>query len=264
MIFNPQVRVVENIRILPDLHRLTCESQHIASRALPGNFVQARVGRGLDPIFRRPMSINNAYDNRFDMVFRLIGKGTKILAETEVGQIMDILGPLGNSFRVPQEDEKAVMVAGGVGYPPLHFFSKYLIEQKNYPKENILYLFGMRSIGELAMAEDVLELGIETLFSTDDGTHGYHGFVTTLFEEIYAKRLRHEKIRVYTCGPTAMMKRLAQIALSFRIPLQVSLEGAMPCGVGTCLGCAVRKRDENDYYRVCKEGPVFDAEMVEL
>jgi len=264
MIFNPKVRLVEKHKLLSDLYHLKFSGNGIASKAMPGNFVQVKVNKGLDPTFRRPMSIHNCNGVTFEMVFRAIGKGTGILAEAEVNTDYDIIGPLGNSFRVPEDDEIAVMVSGGVGFPPLHFFSKYLIEKKNFPKENILFLFGMKDESEKIMAEDVLKLDIETSFSTDNGSYGFNGFVTALFEDIYAKRLRNKKIRIYSCGPTPMMRRLGQIAIGFRLECQVSLEGNMPCGVGTCLGCVVKKHAENDYHRVCQDGPVFDILEVEL
>ena len=156
------------------------------------------------------------------------------------------------------------MVAGGVGFPPLYFFSKYLIEKMDFPKHNILFLFGMKTVAEKPMAEEVLKLEIPVEFSTDDGSFGFHGLVTELFENLYANNLRREKIKIYSCGPNHMMKRLGQIAMGFKLFCQLSLEGAMPCGVGTCLGCAVKKRGENDYFRVCQDGPVFRAEEVEL
>jgi dihydroorotate dehydrogenase electron transfer subunit len=264
MIFNPKVSLVEKQKLLPDLYHLKFSGNGIASKALPGNFVQVKVNAGLDPIFRRPMSIHNSNGNTFEMVFRTIGKGTTLLSQAEVGSEYDIIGPLGNTFHIPGPDEIAVMIAGGVGFPPLHFFSRYLTQKKNFPKENILFLFGMKDESEKVMAEDVLKLNIETIFSTDDGSYGFNGFVTNLFEETYSKRLRNKKIRIYSCGPTPMMQRLGQIAIGFKLKLQISLEGNMPCGVGTCLGCVVKKRAENDYHRICHEGPVFDILEVEL
>jgi len=264
MIFNPPLRVIENRKLLDDLHHIKFSGGNISSRAKPGNFVQIKVNPGLDPIFRRPMSIHNTTSDTVEMVFRTIGKGTHLLAQAQPDQEFDVIGPLGNSFELPKDNEIAVLVSGGVGFPPLHFFAKDLIENKSIAKERILFLFGIKNISEKEIAGDVLKLGIETIFSTDDGSFGFHGLVTQLFEETYAKRLRDKKIRIYSCGPNLMMSRLSQIAISFKMPCQLSLEGALPCGVGTCLGCAVKKRGQDDYFRVCQEGPVFDALEVEL
>ncbi len=264
MIFNPRAKLVEKKQLLPDMFKLRFEGGNISSAALPANFVQVKVARGLDPTFRRPMSIHDADGKGFEMVFRAVGKGTNILAQAVPGEDYDIIGPLGNTFDIPNQDEIAIMVAGGVGFPPLHFFSKYLVEKKNFPSENIIFIFGMKTESEKDMAKDVLKLGIDVQFSTDDGTYGFKGFSTDLFEDIYSRKLRHKKIRVYSCGPTPMMKRLSQLALGFKLSCQLSLEGAMPCGVGTCLGCVVKKRGADDYHRVCHEGPVFNAEEVEL
>ena len=264
MILNPSLRVIENRKLLHDLYHIKFSGGNISAQAQPGNFVQVKITPGLDPIFRRPMSIHNAENGTLEMIFRTVGKGTHILAQARPDQEFDVIGPLGNSFMIPKENEIAVMVAGGVGFPPLHFFSKDLIEKHNFPKDRILFLLGIRDKSEKEIAADVLKLGVETLFSSDNGTHGFHGFVTALFEDTYAKRLRDKKIRIYSCGPNPMMARLSQIAISFKLPCQLSLEGAMPCGVGTCLGCAVKKRGQNDYYRVCQEGPVFDALEVEI
>lgn len=264
MIFNPPVRVIENRKILADLYHIKLQCETIAATAKPGNFVQIKVSTGYDPIFRRPMSIHSSNADCFEMIFRRVGKGTNILAQAEPDQEFDMLGPLGNSFDLPAEDEIAVMVSGGVGFPPLHFFSQELIAKHNFPQDQILFLFGIKDETEKIIAEDVLKLGVETIFSTDDGSYGFPGLVTELFEETYKNRLRDKKIKIYSCGPNPMMQRLSQIALGFRLPCQLSLEGGMPCGVGTCLGCAAKKRGQDDYFRVCQDGPVFKAEDVEL
>ena len=140
VIFNPAVRVIEKKLILPDLFHLKFEGEGLASRAMPANFVQIKVTRGLDPVFRRPMSIHNAEGKIFEMVFRTIGKGTHILSKAKVGDEFDCIGPLGNSFDLPAKTEMAIMIAGGVGFPPLYFFSKNLIEKVGFPKQNILFL----------------------------------------------------------------------------------------------------------------------------
>lgn len=264
MIFNPPVELVEKEMLLPDLCRLKLHAPLIAKRALPGNFVQIKVSDSLDPVFRRPMSIHNCEDETFEMVFRVIGRGTQLLAEALPGRKFDCLGPLGNTFEIPENDETAVMVAGGVGLPPLYFLSRFLIERHRIEPSRVLFLLGIRDKTELIVGADAERLGVEMKYSTDDGTHGFHGFVTALFEDIYARRLRNSKMRVYSCGPTPMMQALSRIALSFKLPCQLSLEGAMPCGVGTCLGCAVKLRAKDEYLRVCQEGPVFNAEEIEL
>jgi len=264
MIFNPKVRLEEKHEIMPDVFHLIFSGDRIASMALPGNFVQVKVNNGLDPTFRRPMSIHSCNAGRFEMVFRVVGKGTTILARSEAGEFFDVIGPLGNTFELPEKDEIAVMISGGIGFPPLHFLSRHLMEKKNFSKEQIIYLFGIKTVSEKPMAEDILRLDVDTLFSTDDGSYGFAGPVTALFEDMYAKRLRGKKIGIYACGPTPMLHRISQIAVSFRLSCQLSLEGNMPCGIGTCLGCAVKKRGENDYLRVCHEGPVFAAIEVEL
>ncbi len=264
MIFNPKVELTEKYALLPDLYHLKFAGNGIAAKARPGNFVQVKVSGGLDPVFRRPMSIHNTSGDKFEMVFRIVGRGTTILSQAEVGQQFDIIGPLGNTFQTPAEDEIAVMVSGGIGFPPLHFFTKYLIQQKNFPRDKILFLFGIKNESEKPMAEDIIGLDVETLFSSDDGSFGFNGLVTALFEDIYASRLRGKKFKVYACGPNPMLSRISQIALSFRLSCQLSLESHMPCGIGTCLGCAVKKRGENDYLRVCHDGPVFRVDEVEL
>jgi len=264
MIRNAQIRLVKKRRLTADVTAMEFAAAEIADRALPGNFVQIRVREGLDPIFRRPMSVHGCGDGRFEIVFRAVGKGTSILARAEIDQVFDCLGPLGNTFMLPSAGELAVLLAGGVGFPPLHFFARHLIEKHAYPRERIIFLFGARSKGELAMAEDLGRLGVDTLYSTDDGSFGFAGTVAALFENLYAGDLRMEKIRVYACGPDPLLRRMSHLALSFKIPCQLSLEGHMPCGLGTCLGCAVKIRGREDYYRICYEGPVFDALEVEI
>jgi len=245
--------------------RLTIDGFRSARKILPGHFVHIKVAPLMDPLFRRAFSIAD-YDKpsgTLDVVYKVMGKGTSLLAQIKKGDVLDLIGPLGNCFSLPARRKTVIMVAGGVGFPPLYFLSKYLI-QMGHPEDNILFFYGGRSRNDLVEMPRIRKLGVELIASTDDGTLGYKGFVTAALEE-RLPAIDSRNAVVYGCGPEPMLAALQDLAPKLNLTGQVSLEAPMPCGVGVCLGCVKPTAvDPARYVRVCLEGPVFELGEIRL
>ena len=227
----------------------------LAGAAEPGQFVQVRVSSGSDPFLRRTFSLCGAdrASGVIHLLVDVVGPGTRLLCGLKCGGTLDIIGPLGTGFDLRFGNPgRCILVAGGVGAAPLIFLAERLAKEGFRP---VNFLMGARTSKHLEVLEEVLGSGATVTCATDDGSAGYHGFVTGLLEEQLPSL---NPGAIYVCGPHAMMRAVAAIASRFGIPCQVSLEERMACGIGACLGCAVSLAD-GGMARSCKEGPVFDA-----
>ena len=239
-----------------DLHfRITLEAPQIAAAARPGQFVMIHTGRGKDPLLRRPFSIHQTSGERtIQIYFKVVGRGTDILARVRDGETLSVFGPLGRGYRV-KTDGPAVLVAGGLGIAPMLFLAKEISRVKKDSTEDLI-LLGARDKAEIVpLIDDFQQFGIHVQTATDDGSHGHHGFVTELL-------MQHElskKSTVYSCGPEPMMAGVAGICKAAGIACQVSVESVMACGMGACLGCT-RPAKNGTYTHVCINGPVYNAE----
>ncbi len=229
--------------------------------AEPGQFVMVRVSEYRDPFLPRPFSIADVNENRVDVIYEVRGRGTGILSRWETGTELLITGPLGNSFPFPEQGESVIIVAGGIGIPPLYFFTKRLIK-KGFQRRKIFFFYGARTGESLILKNELKEMGVNLFFSTDDGSEGFHGLITDLLiDEIGDIPL---PARAYAVGPNAMMSGVVEITRNLRIPSYVSLETTMACGIGICLGCTVKPKEKYfrklGYLKVCKDGPVFPGD----
>jgi dihydroorotate dehydrogenase electron transfer subunit len=231
-----------------------------ASKFKPGQFVHVRLP-STDIYFRRAFSIAavNSKKKQLEIIFKVFGRGTRILGNLQKGAHLDLLGPLGKSFTFPGKSEKIFMVAGGVGFPPLMFLAEELVKQRYNPK-SIHYFYGGRNRIDLIERARIRKLGINLHLVTDDGSLGERGLVTKPVEEMIGK-FSNEKVRLYACGPEKMLEAVDKLGLKYKIPGQMALEALMPCGVGICLGCVVALK-AGGYDRVCVDGPVFDIGVV--
>jgi dihydroorotate dehydrogenase electron transfer subunit len=258
--------VLSREKLSDDVFKLTLSSSHISGKAEPGNFVHLRIDSGSDgsPLLRRPFSIHDVdrAGNRFEILLKAVGKGTAILSRKSPGEILDLLGPLGNSFSLPSRGKEVILVAGGMGMAPVWFLFTRLA--KRVPPEKVTFFLGAKSDKELLYVDKLKATRAKLMVSTDDGGAGRKGLVTEVFlSEIKRRGGDPRKLAVYSCGPHKMLKRMSQIAKSLDFSCQVSLETHMACGVGACWGCVVKAND-GTYKRVCVDGPVFDARKVVL
>ncbi|MFA6549200.1 MAG: dihydroorotate dehydrogenase electron transfer subunit, partial [Candidatus Margulisiibacteriota bacterium] len=250
--------------ITPDCYRITLASSYIASHAKPGQFVNVKCSDACDPLLRRPLSIHqiSAPHKTFTLLYRVVGKATRLLAQYSVGAELDILGPLGNGFNMSEEKNIHVLVGGGLGIAPLRALADQLKGDKS--KKNAVYLLSGHSTKSCVVCEqELLAAASQLLFSTDDGTYGKKGFVSDLLLDLLENTIQTSNIAnttIYACGPHPMLHAIADIAYQKQIDCQVSMEAYMACGIGTCLGCVIETR--GGYKKVCDEGPVFDAKEI--
>ncbi len=249
------VPVVSVERVARETFVLTFESESIARTARPGHFINIRVSDLPSPLLRRPFSISRVAGSRIEILFLRVGTGTGLLASKRPGDTLDVIGPLGNTFDYKTACGTAVLVAGGVGVAPMPFLTQHLrlgeIPVRTY--------IGARSKDFLVAAHcDNVSV------ATDDGTAGFHGTVVDLLRRDFGGRAP-DGIRMYACGPTAMLRALSGFAAEEGFACEASLEGEMGCGIGLCQGCPVEMTgDEKKYRLVCHDGTVFPITSIRL
>jgi len=254
-------RILENRDIAPvnpGHFVLSLDAPEISKAARPGQFIHI-LPPGNSDLLRRPISIidANPANGSVKILLRVIGDGTRLIAESRVGEELDIIGPLGNGYTI-YKDRPVVIVGGGVGIPPLLFLARKMLDARIKPE----VLLGARDMQTLICVEEFESLGLSPEITTEDGSVGTKGFVT----EIMGRGSIKSNPVVYSCGPIAMLKAVYQKACDLDwTDCYVSLENKLGCGVGACLGCSIPVYDINGgiyYERVCMEGPVFEASMV--
>lgn len=262
--FECEPEIIAHREVAPGTRLMVLRDPSVAERARPGQFVMLRVAAGLDPLLRRPFSIcGRIGDDAFGLLYRVVGRGTALMAERRIGERVPILGPLGNGFPGERSSRPSVLAGGGVGVAPLLFLAQDLLVQEERP---VSFLAGFSGKEALLLPRDVLQVDLEAEIATDDGTLGHAGPVTDLLASRLAALTGPEEApAVFACGPPAMLERVAALARAAGAPCLVSLEAAMACGVGACLGCTVpaATQEGRSYLRVCTEGPVVAAETVD-
>lgn len=231
-----------------------------------GAFFHIQVDPGPYPLFRRAYSILGATTDEAEILYKVAGMGTRLLSRRYPGDVISVMGPLGNTFTAPAADEQALLIAGGIGMPPILRWAENLLEA-GVEAERITFIYGARTGTELVLRDRIERLGFEVRYATDDGTMGTHGFVTELLKsEMESLRGTGRSGRFYACGPAPMLAALSRVSESDGIPGELSLETPMPCGSGVCLGCIIPCRsgdsDTIEYKRTCIDGPIFPAQEV--
>lgn len=252
----PKTPVLANEQTGEDIFLLSLRAAEIAGEAQPGQFVHLKASEGIEPLLRRPLSICRVDRGRgvIQLWYQAVGRGTSYLSQLASGDSLDLIGPLGRGFDVEITGKKTALVGGGMGIAPLIFLAGVLREHND-----VTAFFGGKKAAQ--MPPDILLPAVLYHSATEDGSHGYRGLVTALLPEW----IEHEKPdRIYACGPKGMLREMVAIAGAYRLPLQVSLETVMACGVGACLGCACAKSatGEDDWLKACQDGPVFWSQEV--
>lgn len=257
--FQTNAEIIRSEKLDRDIFRLTMLAPDIARAARPGQFVMLRAADRYDPLLRRPFSIHQVTGGGWvQVLFKVLGKGTELLARLTPGMQVNMLGPLGNRFNLITSSS-ICLVGGGMGIAPLYFLAREL--QRTNPPGSVLPLLGARTATELQpLADDFAALGLVPQLATDDGTLGHHGFVIELMDHAMDST---KPWSVFCCGPYPMMRAVARVCRDKGWDCQVSLETMMACGVSACLGCAVPSATlDGPYKHVCKDGPVFAAAEV--
>jgi len=261
--FAPERAVVLKRRHLSrDYYSLTFGPCSRAGKCRPGQFVHIMLP-DTSVYFRRAMSLAavDVASRQVEIIFKVFGRGTTIMAEYTKDTEIDILGPLGTPFKLPRKTDRVLLVGGGVGFPPLLYLASHLVATGFDPKQ-IEFFYGGRTSGEIVERQRIRALGVNFHPVTDDGSYGDKGLVTTAVES-WLDTECPARPRLYSCGPEAMLKAVDELGMRRSVPGQLSLEAPMPCGFGVCLGCVVPLR-AGGHARVCTEGPVFEIGEVLL
>lgn len=234
---------------------LTFAAPDITSRVQGGQFINIKVAEGTDPLLRRPFSVYRCEGDDAQIIFNVVGKGSSCLRRKLVGDALDVLGPLGVPFSVESDFQTAVLVGGGLGVAPLPLTTQAL-QQRG---KRVLTFIGARTAARL-----VPHHLVHVHIATDDGSEGFHGTVVQLMNEKLSL-FKHERPKLFACGPTKMLSAVAAFAREHSLPCEVSLEGPMACGFGICQGCPVELVGEKKKYALmCKDGPTFDIQQIKL
>jgi len=211
---------------------------------LPGQFVNIRVE---GQFLRRPISVCDATDGLLTIIYKVVGVGTEAMSHLTAGTTLDVLTGLGNGYDLSKAGDNPLLVGGGVGVPPMYMLARKLREEG----KNVRVVLGFNTQDEVFYEEEFRALGCDITVTTVDGSHGVKGFVTNAFDQ--------QQSYYYSCGPLPMLKALIS---ALGTNGEVSMEERMGCGFGACMGCTIQTT--NGPKRVCKEGPVFPAEILQL
>lgn len=259
--------VVANTRLSDDYCVVALAAPEIASLAQPGQFVMIKPSRGIDPLLRRPFSIfeilrdDRGVSTGISLLNKRIGAGTGLLYDVVPGSRIGCLGPLGRPFEPVEPPAEAWMVAGGVGLAPFVTLAEALRARGT----RMRLFYGARRAAELLYVELFERLGVEPVLATEDGSRGARGFVTAPLDSALQAIPSTREVRLYACGPTPMMRAVADLALRHGRRCDVSLEQVMGCGLGGCYSCVVLTRTpagSPHFVRSCVDGPVFDATRI--
>ena len=259
--FEQQVKVLFNRPVGPGYYKIGLACPEHFAMANAGQFVKLRTTDRTRPLLRRPFSIHNLILNNeaaegLEVLYKVVGQGTAILARQQPGDTVDLLGPLGSGFRIPRQAGRIFFVAGGIGVAPLVFLAAQLGRRALDLSECRAFIGG-RGQADLLCLDDFARLGIAVQTTTDDGSAGDQCLVT---HPVEAALVRTPPDLIVACGPMEMLACVIGITEKYNLPCQVSIETMMACGMGACLGCAVEGRDRPDrYLHACLDGPVFDA-----
>lgn len=244
--------VEKSIELENKIFLLQVHCPEITSNVQPGQFLNVRVSETMYPLLRRPFSVCDVKGEHMFLMFNILGEGTRLLAKKHKDETIDIIGPLGNGYNLDGEYDTAVIVAGGLGAAPFPFFTRTIGDKKK-----ILTFIGGRT------HKDIINYGMKNIsIATDDGSLGLKGNVIDLLQQ-NIDLLKSSKIKIFSCGPLAMLRALKEFAIKNNFECEASTECAMACGFGICQGCPIESTQQPDkYYLVCKDGPVFNVRDV--
>ena len=234
--------IQSNEQIAKNVYRMQLSGD--TTGILPGQFVNIRVQ---GQFLRRPISVCNIADGILTIIYKVVGVGTEAMSHLPVGTQLDVLTVLGNGYDLTKAGDAPLLVGGGVGVPPMYMLARQLRELG----KNVRVILGFNTKDEVFYEEEFRALGCDVTVTTVDGSHGVKGFVTNALDG--------QQSYYYTCGPLPMIKALLQAAGTNG---EVSMEERMGCGFGACMGCTIQTTQGPK--RVCKEGPVFPAEILQL
>ena len=260
---NIKAKLLKKEELVSGIFKFSVQAEEIVKTAMPGNFIEIRVNDDIEPFLRRPISIHNLDKENgiLEFIFQEKGKGTKLLSTKREGELIDIIGPLGYGTFKYSNYKSLGIIGGGIGVFPLYELAKCAYNEN----KSVNTYLGFRNKDLVVLENEFKEVSNTLTIATDDGSYVQKGFAIDFLKEDIEKG----KIDcIYACGPLPMLKAVRELALKKEIPCQISLEEKMACGLGVCLGCAVKtaasSKEAPEYWHVCKAGPVFQAKDVEI
>ena len=271
-------QILAHYKFEAEQYILTLESKEIAESTRPGQFVHLSVSGIL--AMRRPISVMSVdiENGTFDLLYKIVGEGTRQLAERKIGDMLSVIGPIGNGFEMTK-NKIPLLIGGGVGMPPIiamaqklkgyRYFSPYVILGSEVPfpfETTTSELNGFKS-SQFHTMPQLEDWGIPCGLASLQNYEGiYKGYVTGLAKDFLESLSSEElsNVEIYTCGPYPMLEAVSKLANEYKLPCQASLEEFMACAVGGCAGCTVEVQTQNGpaMKRVCVDGPVFEAQTV--
>lgn len=251
--------ILANDKIAEDIYCMVITAPLIAHQAKPGNFVHVHVKEYPAQLLRMPFCIFDADKdaNTISICYQVVGTGTKQLSLLSIGDTLDVVGPLGNAWSIPQKCDKALLICGGLGAAPMNMLARTLSQNDS----SIDIVLGAASLAKIICKDEFTQysqLNSGCLqISTDDGTYGYHGFCTDLSAQLIKENC-YDYIAI--CGPMSMEKNAVKALDISKAYAQVSLEKLMACGIGACLSCIVKTTAGKK--RCCVDGPIFNVDEV--
>ncbi|MDO4586166.1 MAG: dihydroorotate dehydrogenase electron transfer subunit [Planctomycetia bacterium] len=274
-----EVQVTENRKIAEKTWRISLKAPDFIPLISSGQFVMLRLIQRNDPLLGRPFAIYSIdlQTETVDIVYLTVGKMTQQLTEIRPGDRLELWGPLGNGWNEMKKSwtrsncpEHLIMVAGGIGQTPFYLLSQEILaENQNSEKairtfpSKLSLLFGAQTKSRFSCLDDFERLGIDVHLTTEDGSAGQKGLITSIIPNIVEKSGCSEaKTVIAACGPHPLLKAVALLAQNQKMECWTSLESSMACGLGICFSCVIKYRDDQgqwDYRRTCVDGPVFNA-----
>lgn len=232
----------ENVKIAADVYRMVLSGDTSAITA-PGQFVNIKL---YNKYLRRPISVCDLDGDRLTLIYKVVGGGTREMSEYRCGTKLDLLTGLGNGYDLTKSGDAPLLIGGGVGVPPLYLTAKQLIAEG----KNVTVICGFRSCADAFLIDEFSELGARVYLTTEDGSRGTRGFVTSVMPELSYSY-------VYTCGPEPMLRAVYNTMSGDG---QFSFEERMGCGFGACMGCSCKT--VTGYKRICRDGPVLEKNEI--
>lgn len=255
--FLETVSVLRSEEVADNVWVISFTSQKIARAVRPGQFLNVKPNSSYDPLLRRAYSVHRVEGDTIELIYNVHGKGSALFAAKRPGDPLSIMGPLGRPFHLEGEYELAVLVSGGLGIAPMPILGDALHGRG----VRVVNVHGARTASMIVRDSRLRN----PFYTTDDGSLGFHGNVVQGVEHFLDAEAPAGGIRLFACGPNLMMEGLAAFAQLRGLPLEVSLECQMACGIGICQGCPVEmKRGERKYSLVCTHGPNYDVNDILL
>lgn len=251
--FIEDVIVQSNQQIAFNTFLIKVKSQVSLQNILPGQFFNIKVNNSSFPLLRRPFSVSDIKGNSIFFMYKVVGEGTSIISQKKVGEKINLLGPLGNSFIQDDSFNHAILIGGGIGIAPFPYLKRQIEKYKSYS-----VLFGLRT------KEEAHSFGLDNIeYSSDDGSIGYKGNVVELLD-FHLSRIKEKNVKIFGCGPNPMLRALQKYAIDKHLNCEVSMESAMACGFGICQGCPIENSESDAYKLICKDGPVFNISDITI